>query len=95
VDEFTSGFTNSFICPLHDYLINKKILARIVVDSHVFPFGSVQLSNTFNGLLMSDIRYYNGKVDVQKMNVQLVNEYGETVDLNGNDFSFLLEVTYE
>jgi hypothetical protein len=95
VDEFTSGFTNSFICPLHDCLINKKILARIAVDMKIFPVGSVQVSNTFNGLLMSDVRYYNGKADVQKMNIQLVNEYGETVDLNGNDFSFLLEVTYE
>lgn len=95
VDEFTSGFTNSFICPLHDCLINKKVLARIAVDMKIFPVGSVQVSNTFNGLMMSDVRYYNGKADVQKMNIQLVNEYGETVDLNGNDFSFLLEITCE
>ena len=95
VDEFSSGFTNSFICPLHNYLMNKKVLARIAVDKKFFPVGTVQISNTFNGLLLSDVRYYNGKVDLQKINVQLVNEYGEPVDLNGNDFSFLLEVTYE
>jgi len=95
VDEFSSGFTNSFICPLHNYLMNKKILARIAVDTKFFPVGTVQISNTFNGLLLSDVRYYNGKVDLQKINVQLVNEYGDPVDLNGNDFSFLLELTYE
>lgn len=95
VDEFSSGFTNSFICPLNNYLMNKKILARIAVDKKFFPVGFVQISNTFNGLLLSDVRYYNGKVDLQKINIQLVNEYGVPVDLNGNDFSFLLELTYE
>jgi hypothetical protein len=95
VDEFSSGFTNSFICPLDNHLMNKKVLARISVDKKFFPVGTVQISNTFNGLLLSDVRYYNGKVDLQKINVQLVNEYGDPVDLNGNDFSFLLEVTYE
>lgn len=43
VDEFSSGFTNSFICPLHNYLMNKKVLARIAVDksfSRLEPFKS-------------------------------------------------------
>jgi len=95
VDEYTSGFTNSFICPVQDYLLNKKILARISLDSSIFPFGTVQISNTFNALLSSDIRQYNGTVDIQKMSIQLVNEYGVPVDLNGQDFSFLLELSYE
>jgi hypothetical protein len=60
-----------------------------------YPYGSVQVSNTFNALLSSDIRQYNGAVDIQKIQVQLINEYGAPVDLNGQDFSFLLEMTYE
>jgi hypothetical protein len=100
VDEFSSGFTNSFVCPLNNYLLNKKILARITIDNNIVPYGidyigGVQISNTYNGLLSSDVRYYNGQVDIQKMNIQLVNEYGKPIYLNGLDFSFLLEVTYE
>ena len=100
VDEFSSGFTNSFVCPLNNFLLNKKILARISIDSNIIPYGldyvgSVQISNTFNGFLSSDVRYYNGTVDIQKMNIQLVNEYGQPIYLNGLDFSFLLEVNYE
>lgn len=100
VDEFSSGFTNSFVCPLNNFLLNKKILARIAIDNNVIPYGidyigTVQISNTYNGLLSSDIRYYNGTVDIQKMNIHLVNEYGQPIYLNGLDFSFLLEVTYE
>ena len=100
VDEFSSGFTNSFVCPLNNYLLNKKILARISIDNNLVAYGldyigAVQISNTYNGLLSSDIRYYNGNVDIQKMNINLVNEYGQPIYLNGLDFSFLLEVTYE
>lgn len=100
VDEFSSGFTNSFVCPLNKFLLNKKILARIAIDTNIISYGmdsigSVQISNTFNGFLSSDIRYYNGTVDIQKINIQLVNEYGQSVYLNGLDFSFLLEVNYE
>jgi hypothetical protein len=95
VDEYSSGFTNSFVCPLQHSLINKKILARIAIDNHIFPFGTIQISDIFNGLLVTDVRHYNGTVDIQKITVQLVNEYGHSIDLNGMDFSFLLEVTYE
>jgi len=95
VDEFSTGFTNSFICPLQHSLLSKKILGRIALDSIRFPYGTVQISNTFNALLSSDIRHYNGAVDIQKIQVQLINEYGAPIDLNGQDFSFLLEMTYE
>lgn len=95
VDEFSSGFTNSFICPLQHSLLSKKILGRIALDNTRFPYGSIQISNTFNAFLSSDIRHYNGVVDIQKIQVQLVNEYGVPIDLNGQDFSFLLEMTYE
>lgn len=95
VDEFSSGFTNSFICPLQNYLLNKRILARIAVDMAIFPFGSVQVSNTYNGFLFSDVRQYNGAIDIQRLNIQLVNEYGDAVNFNGEDFSFLLELICE
>lgn len=95
LDEFSSGFTNSFVCPIHNYLLNKKILARITVDTQRFPFGTVQPCNFFNGLIESDFRQYNGTIDIQKMSVQIVNEYGKPINLNGLDFSFLLELTYE
>jgi hypothetical protein len=95
VDEFSTGFTNSFICPLQHSLLSKKILGRIALDSIRFPYGTVQISNTFNALLSSDVRHYNGAVDIQKIQVQLINEYGAPIDLNGQDFSFLLEMTYE
>jgi hypothetical protein len=96
VDEYGgSGKQNSFICPLPKSLINKHILARITLDYTTFPFGSVLLANTLNGYLLSDNRSYTGKKDLQKLNVELVNEYGTTVELNGLDFSVALEIEHE
>jgi len=96
VDEFTSsGNQSSFVSPLPNSLINKNILARISVSKQDYPFGSIMPVNLYNGLLMSDVRSYTGKVDIQKLNVQLVNEFGNVINLNGDDFSFCLKIEHE
>lgn len=95
VDEFSNSFPNSFVSPMNNYLMNKKILARITVDNIHYPYGSVITANHSNGLLVSDRRSYQGKVDIQKLSVQLVNEFGIPVNLNGLDFSFVLQIEHE
>jgi len=95
VDEFTNSNTNSFISPLPTSIVNKNILAKITIDYSHYSFGQVIVANPPNGLLVSDCRCYNGKVNLQKLRVQLVNAYGTPVHLNGLDFSFCLEVEYE
>lgn len=95
VDEFTKGNQHSFISPLPKSLINKNILARISLDSRTWSFGTIFPANKMSGNLVSDIRSYTGKTDLQKLNIQLLNEYGIPVDLNGMDLSFCLEVEHE
>ena len=95
VDEFTSnGNQNSFVSPLPTSLINKNILARIPMSTTIYQFMSVYPFNRSNGLL-SDVRSYTGKVDIQKLNIQLVNENGTVMDLNGADFSFCIRLEHE
>jgi hypothetical protein len=95
VDEFTKGNQHSFISPLPKSFINKNILARISVDNRTWSFGTIFPANRMSGNLVSDHRNYTGKTDLQKLNIQLLNEYGNPVDLNGMDFSFCLEVEHE
>jgi hypothetical protein len=95
IDEFTgTGNQNSFVSPLPTSLINKNVLARIPISLQIYPFMSVFPFHRTNGLL-SDVRSYTGKVDIQKLNVQLVNENGIVMDLNGADFSFCLRLEHE
>lgn len=96
VDEFTSnGNQKSFIAPLPSSVIAKHILARITMDGINYPFMSVIPATCSNGLLLSDVRSYTGMVDIQKLNVQLVNDDGAQMNLNGADFSFCLKIEHE
>jgi len=95
LDEFNKGNQYSFVSPLYNSLINKNIIARISMTKDIHPFGSVLVANLTNGLLVADLRSYTGKIDLLKMNVQLLDEYGNSVNLNGLDFSFCLAVEHE
>ena len=95
VDEFSNSFPNSFVAPMNQYLMNKKILARVCMDYSHYPYGSLLHGNESNGIVVTDIRTYQGKIDIQKLNVQLVTEWGRPVNLNGLDFSFILEIEHE
>lgn len=95
IDEFNKGNQNSFVTPLSSSLINKNIIARIALDMSTYSYGSMLPATYYNGLLTTDTRSYTGKIDLQKLNVQLLNESGIPVMLNGQDFSFCLEASCE
>jgi len=94
-DEFSSNTPNSFISPFSTSILNKNILAKISLDPQMYPFGSVLPANYLNGHLKSDKRTYSGKTNLQRLKIQLVNEYGLSINLNGSDFSFCIEIEYE
>ena len=95
VDEFNNGNQNSFVSPLYTSILNKNILAKICIDNNHYVFGKTLTANNYNGYLLTDRRCYNGKIDLQRLKIQLVNEIGLPIDLNGLDFSFTLEIDYE
>jgi hypothetical protein len=95
IDEFSKGNQNSFVSPLSSSLINKNIIARISLDKSQYGYGSILPANTYNGLLATDKRCYTGKVNLQKLQIQLLNETGIPMNLNGYDFSFCLEAYCE
>jgi hypothetical protein len=93
VDEFNNGNQNSFVSQLPSSLINKNILAKIGLPG-TQAFGTVYKTNIYTDLV-SDKRSYTGKVNIQKLNIKLLDEFGSPVNLNGMDFSFCLEVEHE
>jgi hypothetical protein len=99
LDEFTQNTNdNTFVSPLYRSIVNKNIIARI--NPFLFPLTNYIFSqsifsvNEKTGTLTSDKRTYNN-VDLQKLRVELVNEFGNGINLNGLDFSFCLEIEYE
>lgn len=89
------GNPNSFVTPLFNSYINKDVLARVAIDTSFFSYGSVIPANLSNGYLVTDKRTYSpGKIALQNMQVQLLTDSGIPVNLNGQDFSFVLEIEH-
>jgi hypothetical protein len=95
IDEFSNGNFNSFLTLNTMSQIKSNVISRITLNRTAYTFGSVLPANNYNGYLLTDKRSYNGKVDLHKLKIQLVNENGLPIHLNGLGFSFCLEVEYQ
>lgn len=95
LEEFSKGSQNSFVSPTAYSLVNKNIIARISLDRTNYGFGNYLPANKLNGLLLSDVRGYSGKIDLNKINLQIVSDIGTPLPLNGYDFSLCLEIEHD
>ena len=85
VDDFNNNVSDGFYGAFTSSILNKNILARITLQGSVF---SILTQN--NLLLVTTARQYFGPVDIQKMQIQLLDEYGRILDMNNMDYSFCL-----
>jgi hypothetical protein len=92
VDDFQKSMHEVVKIVYEDSFLQKNILARIPmgVTSHNKLFIYRDINNVQR-------RNYFGQVNIKRMRIQLIDEYGEPVDLNDSDYSFNLEfeVLYE
>ena len=86
VDDYNNNVNNSFYSAFNSSILNKNILARISLQNTNF-FDTAAQNNLS---LVTTARQYFGPVDIQKLGIQLLDEYGRVVDLNNMDFSFCL-----
>lgn len=94
INEFSnSSNMNAFYVPGSNSNLNKNIIARVSVPDT--GFGTTITASHSNGLLVSEVRKYLEKVNIQKMNVQLLDDAGNVIDLNGGDFLITLRVICE
>lgn len=94
LNEFSQGNSNSFVSPLEKTNQNKNIIAKICIPSTV-AFGDTLCVNKANGLLVSEVRKYLEKVNIQRMNLQLLDDAGRVINLNGADFSVCLRLVHD
>jgi hypothetical protein len=69
-------------------LINKDILARITISS---SHNTVVIDNGADQIFKR--REYTIPVKIGSLHIRLLDKFGEVIDLNENDYSFLLEFT--
>jgi len=85
VDDYNNSVLDGFYGAFTSSILNKNILARISLQGSVFNYLS---KDNFN--LISTPRQYFGPVDIQKLQIQLLDEYGRILNLNNMDYSFCL-----
>jgi hypothetical protein len=88
VDDYNNNVNNGFYSAFNSSLLNKNILARISMQPS--PFSNITQNNLS---LITTPRQYFGPVDIQKLNIQLLDEYGRVIELNNMDYSFCLTFT--
>lgn len=85
VDDFNNSVLDGFYGAFTSSILNKNILARISLQGSVFNNVSKD-----NMSLITTPRQYFGPVDIQKLQIQLLDEYGRILNLNNMDYSFCL-----
>jgi hypothetical protein len=94
LNEFSnSSNMNAFYVPGSNSNLNKNIIARVSVPDT--GFGTTITASHGNGLLVSEVRKYLEKVNIQRLQLQLLDDAGNVIDLNGGDFAVNLRVVSE
>jgi len=88
IDDFNKSMNVNFLTASVKGLLSDNIIARISQKGQLF---SIQSQNDFS--VYSEPRYYYGPVNINKLQIKLIDEYGRLVDLNNKDFSFTLRLT--
>jgi len=95
ITDFTNSGTNNFIATFADSVVSTDIIARI---DYVHQIDKKNYYNTArNDKMCNAIRNYFGPIDIKKLQIKILDEYGEVVDFNNMDWSFtlLLDILYD
>jgi hypothetical protein len=88
IEDFQNHYSPSFVSVFSKIAMPNSVLARI---SDFDRKGGKDLT------IVSEPRTYFGAIDITRLNIRLLNAYGQVLDMNGADFSFclLLNVVYD
>ena len=87
VNDFNNNVNDGFYGAFNSSILNKNILARIGLYQN-----PLVLTSDSSLSIITDVRLYFGPVVIQKLQIQLLDEYGRIVNLNNMDYSFVLSL---
>jgi hypothetical protein len=89
IDDFNRNSTaNTFFSKtVNDAYLGNNIMGRITVTSGINTIVTMDGGNR-----LFKTREYFGPIRLEKLHIRLIDKYGDPVNLEGNDFSFMLEI---
>lgn len=88
VDDFNKSVNESFITAFEKNGLKPNILARISGSGKGYE--NTILNHEY--MIISEPRKYFGPVDIQRLKIQLFDDYGRILNMNYSDYSFCLHV---
>lgn len=86
IEDFNKNFSKSLLSPFEDSAINDdNIFAKINNNSDSFNYYNGDVDYQFK-------RSYFGPVNLMKLRIRLLDEYGRVIDLNNSDYSFTIKL---
>ena len=90
LDDFNNSSLNPHDVCFEKFSINEACLAKIYLSDGKFAINIDDSSNSANTVVKT--RKFSGPVDLSKIKVKVIDQYGDVIDLNNMDFSFSLQV---
>ena len=90
IDDFNRNFTSNTIIAEtgNGTYLGNNIVARIPITSSIYA-----ISDSNPGDLIYKRRDYFGPVKIEKINIRLLDKFGEVLDIIDNDYSLAIELT--
>ena len=90
LDDFNHSSMNPHDVCFEQYTINESVLAKIYLTDGKFAINIDDSSSSSNTIVKT--RKYAGPIDISKIKVKILDQFGEVIDLNHMDFSFTLQI---
>ena len=89
IDDFNKNFSTNtlFANTANETYLGNNIMGRISVVTGM----NTIITNTASDCVFKKREYF-GPVKLEKLFIRLLNKFGDPILLNGNDFSFVLEI---
>lgn len=90
INDYQNNSTNNFTAAFSESILSPHIMHRVSLSNllgsstRIYQLGDIKDSDNSK-------REYFGPVDIQRLTISIYDEYGRIVDLNGLDWSILLE----
>lgn len=86
VNDYTNCANDTSMICFDKTTINESVLAKVQVNVNKETLITNENSDDIN-----KTRFYNGPVTIKRLNIKLLDRYGDVVDLNNMDYSISLE----
>lgn len=87
IDDFNNNYKRNVISNNETFLLSNNILAKIPVTASSNALIIYNENDKIN-----KTREYFGPIDISRIKIKVIDKYGSVIDLNGNNFTFTLEL---